>query len=81
MLSYTFINSHSQVSDSGPKGPLVSLNFYFIFVQNMRRVRKPVSQMFNLSDIVLNYFLSFFQGHFSPTMERRRYPLKSSHVD
>ena len=23
MLSYTFMNSHSQVSDSGPKGPLV----------------------------------------------------------
>ena len=24
MLSYTFINSHSQVSDLGPKGPLVT---------------------------------------------------------
>ena len=23
MLSYTFINSHSQVSDPGPEGPLV----------------------------------------------------------
>ena len=25
MLSYTFINIHSQVSDPGPKDPLVSL--------------------------------------------------------
>ena len=23
MVSYTFINSHSQVSDTGPEGPLV----------------------------------------------------------
>ena len=23
MLSYAFINSHSQVSDSGPKGPFI----------------------------------------------------------
>ena len=30
MLSYTFINSHSQVSDPGPKGPLVSLLYMYI---------------------------------------------------
>ena len=29
MLSYTFINSHSQVSDLGPKGPLVISFFDF----------------------------------------------------
>ena len=27
MLSYTFINSHSQVSGPGHKGPLVSFGF------------------------------------------------------
>ena len=28
MLSYTFINSHSQVSDPGPKGPLVLIGIF-----------------------------------------------------
>ena len=38
MLSYTLINSHSQVSDPGPKGPLFIIGTYPEFRQKQNRL-------------------------------------------
>ena len=58
MLSYTFINSHSQVSDPGPKCPLVSKsNLSKISFRNTIRV----SNNFDPDQILVQTFCEGYQ--------------------
>ena len=52
MFSYTFINSHSQVSNPGPKGPLVCRMLIFIISSYFeKKIRNPVSMLNSLQNV------------------------------
>ena len=77
MLSYTFINSHSQVSDPVPNDPLVILNFHF-FLYKMRKksvdFSKSVSQMFIFK--CPKIFPLFFSGPFFSNNGKKKISIK-----